>query len=545
MKIIRCIAFVIFLLSQSAPVALACSLVPGAFLQSNFELIDSADAIVVAQAVGEVNTDADWDERKITFKVDSVFKGHPDREVTGYGLLGEAIASDPNEVVQANPESYMGPCWRMTFTPGGRYVLMLRKTDSGNYSVFGDPFSRRSEDDFGPQSNWHKVIRTYLEIQKSSDRMAQIDQIIAIAMKGLSENASEFEQRIGEDAFIHLTNVHPDKPTEWLIRQYRDPEFVARQFSNVIEGTQEEDASKIASLVFASPIPPEETKSIILRALSEGQHPSAEHLFRSIIDEATPDPTLFGAAVGFLIRQGDYELAKTAVNEKLLWMMAVKGEGAGPGFWGTVQPSIGYGDDIEVPESFYNWWNDQRYAVCVLRAQPRDCRYDWDYAETLLKDPKGNKTQLLSIAGSPEVIVWATSEVERLKAEDIEMFKDAWDFPMTLLLSSSKGAVSEVVVNFACGSKSERENLAEWLGRVPTYRTKDLLREMMSMSQHEHVRAELLKSSVQHAAHDMENSRWRRVDDIIEYAKPDSLIKLKENERTILPCSMPQAANQE
>ena len=180
-----------------------------------------------------------------------------------------------------------------------------------------------------------------------------------------------------------------------------------------------------------------------------------------------------------------------------------------------------------------------------MQSQPRDCRYDWDHAETLLKDPKENKTRLLSIAGRPEVIAWATSEVERLKAEDIEMFEDGWDFPMTLLLSSSKGATSEVVIKFACGSKSERENLAEWIGRVPTHRTKDLLREMMSMPQHDHVRAELFKSSVQHAANDMENSRWRRVDDVLEYAKPNSIINLNEHERPILPCSTPQAVNPE
>ncbi|MEL7108348.1 MAG: hypothetical protein AAGL99_03695 [Pseudomonadota bacterium] len=544
MKITRYIAFVIFLLSQSAPAALACSLAPGAFLQSNFELIDSSDAIVVATAIRENRANSAFDS-EIEFKVEAVLKGAPGKIVIGSGQFGEPVPSDPEEVLNANPEAYMGPCVRITFESGRKYVLTLHRSEDGSFVVSGGPFSRRSEDYFGPNSHWERVISEYLEIQRNPDRLAQIDEMIVIAQNGLSEDASKFEQRLGEDAFVHLVNVHPDKPTRWLINQYQDPEFVARQFSDVIEGTQEEDASNIASLVFGSPIPPEETKSMILRALSEGEHPSAEHLFRSIINEEAPDPTIFGAAIGYFIRQGKYELVQAAVNEKLLWMVAVTGEGAGPGFWGAVQPSIGYGENKRVPESFYNWWSDQKYAVCVLQSQPGNCRYDWDNADKLLREPNENQTQLLSIAGSPKVIAWAISEVDRLRSENIEMFKDEWDLPMELLLSSHKGNTSTAVKGLACGSKSERENLARRIGQTPTIYTKRLLREMMSMPQHDHVRAELFKSSVQHAAHDMENSRWRRVDDVLEYAKPDGLIKLKDHERPILPCSMPQAANQE
>ena len=539
MKLIRYVAVLIILLLQSEKMAFACSLARGAFLQSNFELIDSSDAIVVATAIREERADSSFDS-KIEFEVEAVLKGAPGKIVIGYGEFGEPVPSDPEEILHANPEAYMGPCVRRTFESGGKYILTLHSSEDGAYVVSGDAFSRQSEDYFGPHSNWERVIRKYLEIQSHPDRLVQIDKMILMAQEGLSEDASEFEQRLGESAFTHLVNIHPDKPTQWLLQQFKNPEFVARQFSDVIEGTQEEDARNIASLVFGSPTPPEETKSMILRALSEGEHPAAEHLFRSIIDEAAPDPTLFGAAIAYFIRQRDFELAKTSINEKLLWMIAVKGQGAGPGFWGTVQRAIGYGEHKKVPEDFYNWWQDQWYAICVLKSEPRECRYDWDYAETLLKSPHENQTQLLSIAGSPEVMAWARSEVDRLKAEDIEMFKDAWDFPMELLLSSYTGNSSTAIKGFACGTKSERENLARWIGQTPTVYTKRLLREMMSMPQHDHVRSALFISSVQHAAHDMENSRWRSADDVLEYAKADSLIVLKKHERPILPCSMPQ-----
>ena len=71
MKLIRYVAVLIILLLQSEKMAFACSLARGAFLQSNFELIDSSDAIVVATAIREERADSSFDS-KIEFEVEAV-----------------------------------------------------------------------------------------------------------------------------------------------------------------------------------------------------------------------------------------------------------------------------------------------------------------------------------------------------------------------------------------------------------------------------------------------------------------------------------------
>ncbi len=518
------------------PAAVACSLAPGTFLKSNFELIDASDAIVVATAI-RTERGENSHSKSVIFSVNEILKGSPSKQVKDlWADLGKPTPSDPADILSANPEAYMGPCNRMIYQKGDRYVLMLRNDPEEGFIVGGDAFSRINEDDFGADSMWRRAINRYLQIQRNPDRMAQIAELEKLVDQGLRKGATEFERQIGLDALNHLMNIHPDKPTEWLLARYDDPGFVMRRFEDRIAGTEEEAVGGITSLVFGESPEPEDTKTTILRALAEGDHPEAEPLFRSIIAETAPDATRLGAALSYFIRKGEYDFVKAAFGEHILWVTGVTGPGSGPGFWGPVWDAVGYGENKNVPDEFAAWWGRQTMANCLIINGPFYCSFDWDEAAASLDNPRNNQTLLLAGASSPEVIAWAEGELDRLKSENIESFREDWDFPMKLLLAAYRGDKPTRVHELACGSKEMREGLAGLIGEVPTHYTEELLREMMAIDQHEHVRAELLGSAVLIAAHNMKRSRWREADLVVDYARADGLTPLRERDDRHLPC---------
>lgn len=497
--------------------------------------MDASDAIVVARAIR--NKPGKYHSDEIIFEVEEILKGAPSREVADISAsFGKPMPSDPNNIISPNPEAFRGACNRSTYRRGDRYVLMLRNDSKQGYIVAGDPFSRINEDDFGPSSMWRRAIRTYLGIQQNPDRMAQIAELEKLVRNGLREEATEFEKQIGADAFNHLLNIHPDKPTQWLLERYQDPDFVMQRLKTRIADTEEGEVDKLVTLVFGDGPPPEDEKTAILRALSEGDHPEAEILFRAIVAEPAPEPTRLGAALAFFVRRADYAFVKQVFGEHILWMEAVSGPGSGPGFWGAIWEAIGYGDDLRVDPQFAEWWKRQTISICLIQSGPFNCSFDWDAAAELLDNPRSNETLLLAGAGSPKVISWAEAELDRLEAEGVETYKDDWDFPMKILLAAYRGDKPKRVHDLACGSKAMREGLADLIGNVPTIYTEELLREMMAIQQHEHVREQLFESAVLLAADDMKRSWLGDADLVYAYARADGPLPLGEDDERHLPC---------
>lgn len=161
-----------FALLAAAPAAHACSVAPGYRVPTTLELVEQADAIVVAQA---------WDpkeskdgERQLAFKSVVTLKEPPgwgyclDRIIAwAVGMLATkahpATPSDPDELVRANPEAYAGGCTRSTFDPDTWVVLFLKR-EGDSYRVMSHPFARTAEDTALPDSRWLKAVREYIAI---------------------------------------------------------------------------------------------------------------------------------------------------------------------------------------------------------------------------------------------------------------------------------------------------------------------------------------------------------------------------------------------
>src|SRR5688572_30804346 len=92
-------------LAVAAPAA-ACSVVSDYVRPSNFELVQIADAIVVATAVEQTGTK---DEPGVLFRIDSSIKGAgPASFISGAGAaaIGQVGPSSSADLSRAHPEAY-------------------------------------------------------------------------------------------------------------------------------------------------------------------------------------------------------------------------------------------------------------------------------------------------------------------------------------------------------------------------------------------------------------------------------------------------------
>ncbi|MFT4254638.1 MAG: hypothetical protein QM608_19395 [Caulobacter sp.] len=317
----------------AAPAARACSTVPGYVRPSNFELLQIADAVVVATPVSAPPLAAraesfDW---PIRVRVTESLKGGLSGEVEIRGVvLGRTVRSDPGDVAFSHPEGHNGPCNRITLAKGGSYLLMLgRRGESLN--VLGYPFSRVNEDYAGPDSPWSRMVRTYLDILRDPDPMARLARLEALkARLDAKPDRTPYEAMLARDIGGHLGSISPWKPTPFLLAAYddlkagrppryapRDPAFDAEQspaaaFAGLLMAAVDGDRPPAAP---AGPIrDPRETA--ILKALIEEGHADAAPFFEAFLRE---DASLgdLGLGLRFLAANGQYRRAYDLIEARV------------------------------------------------------------------------------------------------------------------------------------------------------------------------------------------------------------------------------------
>ena len=307
------------LLALCAPIAAwACSPVSGYVRPSNFELVQIAEAIVVATPIGQGSGGDDLFGHKVRFRVTQTLKGQVADEIEVQRLaLGRTRPSDPNDIVFSHPEGHMGPCNRVTLTKGGSYVLFLRQNGEA-YAPLGYPFSRVSEDYAGESALWPRTIRTYLRLQNAETPMAQVATLEAmraeIAAKTLP---SRDEQALAFDIEQHLGALSPWKPTPFLLAALDDlkagrPSRYALRHP-AFDGEQSDAAAFTAQIMQElgapdeTPAPPrrDPRQTAVLEMLIDGEHPAAMPLFEVF---AAPDAPAddWILAIRFYARNGRY-----------------------------------------------------------------------------------------------------------------------------------------------------------------------------------------------------------------------------------------------
>jgi hypothetical protein len=484
----------------SGTAALACS-VNGEFVRSSsYELVERADAVVVAVADSQSAGSEEWDTR-VTFRIERALKGDPPATVLRSARLGRTTRSDPNDLTTAHPETFEGGCSRSTFERGGRYVLFLREGEGvreplGWYAM--DPtFGRGAEDYAGPDSLWVRALSLYIDIQqREPDRMAALDALAnRLSLLEVAE-ATAADRQLAGDIRDHLSSLSPDKPTAYLVNAYEalergeSPRFSVRGPEANREGGM---ADAMTDLVFDIRRPDfdiERQKASILVSLVNGEHPDALALFERLL-AGGPDSSTLGLIVRYLSNNGQYrrafEIVETEVMRRLGGLadeeaFALVGDVAvamqGPGYlydqnneaWRS-EPYV----RARWPETALSlFWDMKRrgwdggFAAEVAHLRPSEYRM------------RPEVTMALAKQFDEAVEAWAIEELQTRtpSANWLEDEDPAW-LPLRTLVWSYGEERDAALVRFYCSGESGRIMTVQTLGLWGDEMDSELLQQML------------------------------------------------------------------
>ncbi len=149
----------------------ACTLMPGYVGPSNLDLALEAESIVLAKVERQRRySDGDSMPRVILRPVEALKGALPRELISLEGYVGStehvrASYSDPNELVEAHPQSFDGFCVRYVFMPGSTLLLFLKR-DAEGWQAIMPPFSRTAEDVPSRRSRWVKAVRLYARVSQ-------------------------------------------------------------------------------------------------------------------------------------------------------------------------------------------------------------------------------------------------------------------------------------------------------------------------------------------------------------------------------------------
>lgn len=303
--------------------ARACSVIESYVRPSNFELVQIADAIVVARA--EKQTGGDGFEGSVVFQIESSVKGKaPARVTLPFAAIGKTVPSDLADLSGSNPEGYMGPCNRMNFARGARYLLFLEHAKDGEWRQVGYPFSRVNEDYAGEDNAWVRTVRRYLRVQQGQPPMDQLAALGRMAQAGRDDSGAQLSDAERTDIADHLRSISQWKPTRYLLDVYarveRGETVTPRpDEENGEPGNLDEAARALLGESRSKPQQgAERARRMILIALAEGDHSDALPLFETLSARIDLDVDQRGLMLRYFARNGQYSRAYQWIETRLL-----------------------------------------------------------------------------------------------------------------------------------------------------------------------------------------------------------------------------------
>ncbi len=149
--------------------AIACSVTADYRVPTNLELAEEAELVLLGRVVGEVEGADPRDTRLLVEPVRAIKGEMPEGAVSiaHAGLVPEdrpdfGILSNPYELNQAHPLSFIGGCIRYMFPAGTTALFFLERVPDGEgWRPSGGPFSRWAEDVLIDDAPWLRLVRLY------------------------------------------------------------------------------------------------------------------------------------------------------------------------------------------------------------------------------------------------------------------------------------------------------------------------------------------------------------------------------------------------
>ena len=195
----------------------ACSPSPDYVAPTNFELVQLADAIIIARL-------STLESGATGFELVEILKG-PDEPASFYKItphLSDKFPSHPYSLQAENSSNGGGSCRRGAYADGKLHLLFYSKhPDTGAYFQKVGIYGRDSEDIEDMDAFWLKVVRTYLDIQVRYTPMQQIDQLRKLRRDLLDDRISPQHMSWVMDIENHLISPTPYKPMEFLLQMHK------------------------------------------------------------------------------------------------------------------------------------------------------------------------------------------------------------------------------------------------------------------------------------------------------------------------------------
>lgn len=177
--------------------AQACSVVNDYRVPTNLELAKTSPAILLGRVIGEQTVgESGWPVRLVVEPVE-VIKGQVppgNLMIEGSGLVpanderGFGILSNPYELAEAHPLSYIGGCIRYMF-PRGTTALFFVENEGENWRPAGGAFSRWAEDVLHIDDPWLKLTRLYVRAAQLSEAERKV--LLEAELSGLVQKESD------------------------------------------------------------------------------------------------------------------------------------------------------------------------------------------------------------------------------------------------------------------------------------------------------------------------------------------------------------------
>ena len=153
------------------PAAQACSVVSDYRVPTNLELAADAQLILLGRVSGGDEAEGPFESAITVEPVEAVKGTMPPAPITIRGAYtvedtngrGYYVFSDPYELEEAHPLSYIGGCIRYMFPADTTALFFLERRD-GEWRSAGGPFSRWAEDVLAEDAPWLRLTRFYAKV---------------------------------------------------------------------------------------------------------------------------------------------------------------------------------------------------------------------------------------------------------------------------------------------------------------------------------------------------------------------------------------------
>lgn len=475
-------------LAFSVQISFACSMSKGFVAPTNFELVERAEAIVVAKATKQVKGK---DRGKIIyFEVTNIIKGAPPKIIkTNWGYFGKVEPSDPNDISSPHPDSWTGACSRQTFKKGNEYLLFLSSYDGGELGIGVSAYARDREDYAGANSLWATTVDYYVEVQKTKDRYAQLE-TLANKYEALKLAAPDSDGgKLAKDIAGHFKSYSPYKPTQYLLNAYtkldtgKPLSFPVRHPGADKEGG---DVAAISDALFALIDDPsekttnngfstQEQKLFILWSLANGKHPEAKAFFKELVTKESLSPATLGAATAYLASNKEYEYAAELARTHALIIVTTSPKDEMQAYMrGYSRISYLENNDKEPLWMSFNkikaWWPQFDFAVTEAiwsRYGSGHIHYSKGVPQALRPSNYRNAPRTavaLARQDDGAVIAWAEKEVWRLIELEESAFSKKYNLPIRVLLIDNNVETMSKLDNVFCHKDRGRAALLKNLG---------------------------------------------------------------------------------